>query len=292
MKLLISLSISFCVLLLVSCFPAASGTDWVGEEGEHLITFHIDRVGLSFLSRANGAGSVTRVDLAVFDSTDTRIARINQLLTDADFLSPSVVLPEGDYRLVIIAHSCNGAATITSPSEVTFPQNKVTDTFTSFSHLTVTPQTPLTSQVSLTLMRAVSMMRLVMTDAQLPSAFSQLQFYYTGGSSTYSPLASCGSKNSRQTEVRLLSDADLDTDGHPVFEVFTFPHQPVDEVKLTLTPQDDQGKSIAPERVINAIPIRLNTVTEIRGPLFVPTTTASFQITICDQWSDTIHYQL
>lgn len=136
------------------------------------------------------------------------------------------------------------------------------------------------------------MVRVILTDTELPADFAQLQLYYTGGSSTFNPQTGFGAKNSRQTEVGTLAESRTTAEGYHVFEIYTFPHIVEDELKLTLIPQDAQGQAIAPERVIEAIPVKLRCITECRGLLFTSgsTTSGSIHITINDQWGETLHH--
>lgn len=294
--------------LFGACFPQMADESGVGEtDGLRELTLHISSPGqLPFSSTTDNvttrttvetasratteASSITRLDLALFDEAGTRIAKINQEQTDADFVQPTLRVPEGNLQLVLIGHNGAGVATLTSPAEVTFPKNKVTDTFSAYRTLTIAEDTPSSLDIALT--RVVSMVRVILTDAQLPADFSQLQLYYTGGSSTLNPQTAFGAKNSRQTEVRTLVECTTTAEGYHVFEIYTFPHILEDELKLTLTPQDAQGQAIAPERVIEAVPVKLNCITECKGLLFTSGTNTSgtIHITLNDQWGETLHH--
>lgn len=237
-------------------------------------------------SRASLSG-VTHLDLAVFNSEGEKIIKVNQTSADTSFGSPEVKLPEGTYTLVIIAHSSSGVATLTSPTEVTFPNNKVTDTFYTHQQFTVSSST---SSLDVTLQRAVAMVRVIATDANPPAEFTQLKLYYTGGSSTFNPQTGYGSKDSRQTEIRQVAEAQKDNDGNTLYEIYTFPHTEEDVLKLTLTPQDAQGNGIAIETTLNEVPVRLNYITEARGRLFSinsTTFTTTLPLSINDQWGGT-----
>ena len=65
---------------------------------------------------------------------------------------------------------------------MTFPNNKVTDTFFYYGDLVVGTEK---QSYDLTLTRAVAMFRLVLTDDEIPSTVAKLKFYYLGGSSTF-----------------------------------------------------------------------------------------------------------
>lgn len=262
------------------------------QSNYHLVTLRIHGFNYTPFPDADTrssltSSSVSRLDLALFNPDDSKFIKLNQQSDDPTFGSPQLNIPDGTYTLVIIAHSGTGVATITSPDEVTFPSNKVTDTFYTCQSLTVDEST---TSLDVTLQRAVAMVRVILTDTELPSEFSQLQLYYTGGSSTFSPQAGFGSKNSRQTEIRQLADATHDSEGHPLFEIYTFPHIQESTLKLTLTPQDAQGNQIAPEYTIPEVPIRLNYITEARGSLFtggISSFTSTLAISIHDQWEGT-----
>lgn len=245
---------------------------------------------LALSTRSEGSGSYSRLDLALFDAEGERVVKVNQKQSDATFGNPTFRLSPGDYQLVAIAHSGTGAATLTSFTEVTFPSNKVTDTFYYCLPVTVTDTN---THLEATLHRAVSMVRFIITDTDIPDEFYQLKLYYTGGSSTFSPSAGFGSVQSRQTEIRLLSEASRTADGYLIFEVYTFPHEATDELRITLTPQDaDAQPLLAQDILLPSVPIQLNHITECEGKIFEGnplTGTTSLTITVSDEWEGTSH---
>ena len=243
---------------------------------------------LTLSTRAEGSGSYSRLDLALFDAEGERVVKVNQKQSDATFGHPTFRLAPGDYQLVAIAHSGTGAATLSSLTEVTFPSNKVTDTFYFHQSVTITDND---THLEATLHRAVSMVRIIIADADIPDEFYQLKVYYTGGSSTFSPSAGFGSVQSRQTEIRLLSEASRTADGHLIFEVYTFPHEATDELRITLTPQDANAQPLlAQDILLPSVPIQLNHITECEGKIFEGnslTGNTSLSITINDEWEGT-----
>ena len=125
----------------------------------------------------------SRLNIAIFDAEGTKVKTVAQKEGDASYGTVALSLAAGTYRLVVIAHNCDGSATITSTEKVTFPNNKVTDTFFYYGTLVVTDAL---QSYDLTLTRAVAMFRLVLTDDEIPSTVAKLKFYYLGGSSTFS----------------------------------------------------------------------------------------------------------
>ena len=231
-------------LLMTACEkPILSEEDIVSTQDANVI-LHFKQYEQTAFTRA--ATDITelcsRLNIAIFDADGTKVKTVAQKESDA----------------VVIAHNGEGSATITSTEKVTFPNNKVTDTFYYFGDLVVTTEV---QSYDLTLTRAVAMFRLVLTDDEMPSNVAKLKFYYLGGSSTFSPKDGCGCVNSKQTEIRPVSD-----DG--IYEIFTLPHTEDDVLtKLTVTALD-QNDNIIKEKVLEDVPVTRNQVTRYTGSFF------------------------
>ena len=241
---------------------------------------------IPFSASGNGTRSVvdvgqvcSRINLAIFNG-DTKVKAVNQLSTDEAFGRIGLDLAEGDYQVVVIAHSGNGAATITSPEEIKFPDNKVTDTFYYCERLKV--ESDMT--VDMLLKRAVAKFRLVTTDA-IPQNVQQMRFYYTGGSSTFDALTGLGCKESRQTEYRSVTPEMVGQPGQ--FEVFTFPHAQEDKLKMTITALDASGAELC-QRVFEVLPVKLCQITQYTGSFFCESDVsgaAVFTLKADDTWT-------
>ena len=224
-----------------------------------------------------------RLNIAIFDAEGTKVKTVAQKESDSDFGTVALTLAAGTYHLVVIAHSCDGSATITSTEKVTFPNNKVTDTFFYYGTLVVTDAL---QSYDLTLTRAVAMFRLVLTDESIPNNVAKLKFYYLGGSSTFSPKDGYGCVNSKQTEIRPVP---ADFVSGTAFEVYTLPHTEEDVLtKLTVTALD-ANDNILKERVFENIPIVRNQVTRYTGSFFGSgggnsTNDGTFRLTADPDW--------
>ena len=205
----------------------------------------------------------SRLNIAIFDADGTKVKIIAQKEGDASYGTVTLSLAAGTYRLVVIAHNCDGSATITSTEKVTFPNNKVTDTFYYYGDLVVTAEK---QSYDLTLTRAVAMFRLVLTDESIPASVAKFKFYYLGGSSTFSPKDGYRCVNSKQTEIRPVPS------GYAAgmsFEIYTLPHTEEDVLtKLTVTALD-ANDNILKERTFENIPITRNQVTRYTGSFSV-----------------------
>ena len=235
----------------------------------------------------------SRLSVAVFDEDDAKVGSTkNQKVSDSGFGTVSLSLQEGVYTIVAVAHNGEGNATITSPTKVTFPSNKMTDTFCYCGELEVTGD--MISQ-ELQMQRVVAMMRLTLTDEQLPANVARLKFYYTGGSSTLNPRTGYGCVNSKQTEYRATV---LDCSPVKVYEIYTAPHEQSDVMKLTITAQDAGNEDIRVFDAMENIPITRNKITTWEGSLFDgsgtggggATSEGGVSLTLDTQWDGTINY--
>ena len=242
--------------------PFELARKWPSRDGQRRSQQEAFSVGSGSVAATRAATNITelcsRLNIAIFDGDGTKVKTVAQKEGDASYGTVALSLAEGTYQLVVIAHNCDGSATITSTEKVTFPNNKVTDTFYYYGDLVVSNEK---QTYDLTLTRAVAMFRLVLTDEEMPSNVSKFKFYYTGGSSTFSPSAGYGIVNSKQTEIRTLSE-----DG--IYEIYTLPHTEEDVLtKLTITVLDANDNTIK-ERVFENVPVIRNQVTRYTGSFF------------------------
>ena len=290
-------------LLLAACEKPVLDSEDTASTKDANVILHFTQFGQEAFSRAGSicgnsisapaatraATDITelcsRLNIAIFDADGTKVKTVAQKDGDAGYGTVALTLASGTYKLVVIAHNGEGSATITSTEKVTFPNNKVTDTFYYYGDLIVTDAT---QSYDLTLTRAVAMFRLVLTDESIPSTVAKMKFYYLGGSSTFSPKDGCGCVNSKQTEIRSVSD-----DG--IYEIFTLPHTEDDVLtKLTVTALD-QNDNIIKEKVFENVPVTRNQVTRYTGSFFGSggggsTSEGTFRMTADPDWDSVNDY--
>ena len=262
--------ILLAVLTMNACEKGYTAEEETKTGNESNVTLRVKSIEMvpfenTTISRASTEMSelCSRLQFAVFKDGEKK-KNISQQAGAAGFGEATISLPEGDYQLVVMGHSCTGTATITDLEKITFPSNKVTDTFYYYGTFTVGNDS---KTVELDLKRAVAMLRFNLTQP-LTENIKQLKFLYTGGSSTFSAITGFGSVNSRQTEIRDV------TSGQKVFEVYTFPHAQEGKLKVTITALDANGTEIA-ETVMEDIPVEVNKISVYNGVLFDDTTNSS-----------------
>ena len=251
-------------LLVAACEKPILDNEDVTVEQEANVILHMAQFEQEAFTRAatDITDLCTRLNIAIFSADGTKVKTVAQKEADSDFGTVALTLAAGTYRLVVIAHNCDGSATITSEEKVTFPNNKVTDTFYYDGDLVVTSDV---QSYDLTLTRAVAMFRLVLTDEEIPSNVAKLKFYYVGGSSTFSPKDGYGCVNSKQTEIRTVPVGI--SDGMS-FDIYTLPHTEEDVLtKLTVTALDANDNTVK-ERIFENVPVTRNQITRYTGSFF------------------------
>jgi len=275
-------------LLMTACEkPILSEEDIVSTQDANVILHFKQYEQESFTRAATDITELcSRLNIAIFDADGTKVKTVAQKESDAGYGTVALTLAAGTYQLVVIAHNGEGSATITSTEKVTFPNNKVTDTFYYYGDLVVTTEV---QSYDLTLTRAVAMYRLVLTDEEIPSTVTKFKFYYTGGSSTFSPSAGYGCVNSKQTEIRAVAD------GVTTFDIFTLPHTEDDVLtKLTVTALDANDNTVK-ERIFENIPVTRNQITRYTGSFFGSggsgqTSDGTFRLTADPDWDSVNGY--
>lgn len=251
-------------LLCTSCFSPVSEEIQGNETDPHAvkITFSIGSVEQIPFDGSDTRTALeslcSRLTLSVFRE-GTKVKNINQQSGQDGFGVFSLSLSPGSYQIVFIAHNGLGNCSVSSPESITFANNKCTDTFYYYDTIEVSEA----MNYSIDLRRAVAMFRLKTTDL-IPASVAKMQFYYTGGSSTFDAVSGFGCKNSRQTET--FSVASM-VGSKGVFEVYTFPHAESGELKMTVTAFDDADGIVA-EREYNPLPVTINKITQSEVEFF------------------------
>ena len=259
-------------------------TDIVSK-GEYQLTFNAMQVEQTpFLSSTRNETSTqslaevcNRISFVVFDG-DTKVCSTHQTSSEKSFGSVSVNLPAGNYTLVIIAHNGLGNPTFSSPSKITFKDNKVTDTFYYCQSLVVDGS----KSYDITLSRAVAMFSLEINNAT-PTAVKRMKFYYTGGSSTFNAVEGCGCVASRQTEYRDVPPTAYN--GESSYELYTFPHNDGRTLKMKVSALGSSDDEVFYNYTFDDIPVAANQVTHYCGYFFGGEEHNNISVKVIDNWS-------
>ena len=235
----------------------------VGDGGDR-VEFHISglNVGAYEGEPSPSLGivqSCSRLNFAIF-SGPTRLKVVNQTAESPGFGNVRLEISPGTYDIVVLAHNGLGNASISSPEQIKFKDNKVTDTFYYYGTVNITGA----ASYDIALTRAVAKCRISIKD-HFPSAVALMRFKYTGGSSTFNAVTGYGCVNSRQTEERSILAPD--ENGTTSFDLFTFPHNNDDLLNITVMALNANG-DILYSRVIDDVLVNINRQTTCDGNLF------------------------
>ena len=208
----------------------------------------------------------TRVDYAFYSPEGSMVKAFHREKAKNRLNELAVDLPEGTYRMVAIAHSGQGAPTLSAADKIKFKDNKVTETFLTCQDFSLEKD----ATYALKLRDAVSLIRLKVTNA-MPAGVRQMKFYYTGGSSTLDATTGLGCVQSRQTEFRTVTE--VAAEHATTYDIYTFPHASTDEIKLIAWAIDASGTALY-EKAFERIPVSINRMTVIETPFFTTPETA------------------
>ena len=270
------------VLPLTSCEkPLLTETTDEQEPNGNLVVsiFQIEHTPFESLTRTVASDVCTHLNYAVYALDGTRVKQINQKSEDAGFGVASFQLEQGDYQLVVVAHSSNGNPTMTDPKCIKFTNAQgYTDTFLSTNDVTISDE-----QVSMnvTLNRVVALCRFVITD-NYPANVARMRFYYTGGSGAFNANTGLGCVNSKQSIFFDVSS------GQKQFDLYTFLHDTEGTIHLLATAYDE-GDNVLCEREFD-IPLVQNKITWLSGPFFTNAPSSStFSVLINTDWVGEFH---
>ena len=161
------------VLLLSSCEKVVMEEPETPEEHVNLILRITGFEQIPFDTRASTdiTELCSRISFVLFKDGD-KVKELKQKSGDSDFGTAALSLPEGNYRLVVIAHNGEGNATVSSADKITFQNNVVSDTFYYYGEVKVDNNL---NSLELVLSRPVSMFRFEITD-NMPDNVRKMQF--------------------------------------------------------------------------------------------------------------------
>ena len=282
-KMLISICtvctiVALCVM--VSCEKPLMGEKSDEPKGNLKVTvYEIEKTPFGSLTRGVEPVSnvCTRLNFAIYDMGGSRVKLVNQTKGTASFGEASFQLEEGDYQLVVLAHS---AKIIRRKNEKIYSYSCNSDTFLWYEEVTIGEE-PVELNVSLD--RIVALCRFVITD-DFPADVTQMRFYYTGGSGAFNATTGLGCVNSKQ-EVKF----DVTT-GQKQFDLYTFLHAPSDEIALKVTALDAAGNELYAKEF--DVPMQQNYITWLTGAFFNGSGSSSTVIsgvTVDTDWAGETH---
>ena len=272
LNVVFTLTMICATFVLLSCEKPIALEDGETDDVEgnlRVNVYEIEKAPFANLTRAAVSDVCTRLNFAIYDEGGSRLKQVNQTSDKSGFGQCAFQLEEGTYQLVVVGHSANGNPTMTNLGKIQFTNSTgYTDTFLCYGEVSIGEE-PVELNISMD--RIVALCRFVVTD-DIPAEVKKLQFYYTGGSGAFNAATGMGCVNSKQTVTY-----DVATVSEKQFDLYTFLHEPSDNIVLTVTALDASGNELHSRQF--DVPMQQNHITRLSGAFFDGSGSSSTSIT-------------
>jgi hypothetical protein len=171
---------------------------------------------------------------------------------------------------------------MTNPAKIQFTNaTGYTDTFLYNGKVSIDMESV---DLSISLNRIDALCRFVITD-DFPADVAKLQFYYTGGSGAFNAATGLGSVASKQTVT-----FDVTSGSEKQFDLYTFLHEPTDQIALKVTALDANGNELYAREF--DVPMERNHITWLSGDFFNgagSSSTTVTDVTVNTDWDGETH---
>ena len=231
----------------------------------------------------------TWINYAIYNADGSELVKpqINQKSNDDSFGTLNMKLEEGNYRLVVLAHSSSSNPKLDNPSKIDIPSNskgrRITDTFLSSSIISVAKGM---QPLSINLDRVVARFEIRLVGDTIPGAVSRLEFEM-GKDGSFSLNANTGSG---VKSTRGYTDKVEVQPGDSVIGIYTFVSEGSTATRIKVVAIDSLECEYGSWDFAD-VPITRNRITVYRGALFseeVINTQAS--ISLNDEWAGMDEY--
>ncbi len=280
----------FACLMMVLAITSCSQELVVNEEvGLATLTFNVspyEKTPMDASTRAVAAkDAVSRISLALFKDGNAVISR-NQTYggsSDTSFGTMEMTVSFGTYQLVVVGHKGSADATITSPTNITFANNELSDTFYYYATITVTKDSD--KNLSIVLQHAVARFRLVTQDV-FPSNIDKLSFTIEGGGTALDATTGTAVATASQTKVYTVSSyAGKEVPFVQVYSILNSANE--EQLTITATATDVNGNIIASQTFQN-VPMQRGYSTTYKGYFFA--NNGTWNITVDDAYTEKDEY--
>ena len=224
----------------------------------------------------NGVKAVT---LAFYKADNAEQYKETQFRSDpttyTTFGDFSLSLPMGSYTMVVLGYGLNDgepAITLTSPTTATFGNYPARETFVATQAVNITNTNAV--ELSATLNRVISKMRVVSTDGRTENAES-IRITFSAGSKAFNPSTGLASNNTGFSNTVNITGTAVGVNAQPVTYLFLTS----DEQTMTVTIDvlNALEESIS-HKVVENVPLQRNRLTTLTGTVFSASSTTDFEI--------------
>ena len=245
----------------------------------------IEQVPFGNRTKASALNEVcSRITFCIYSGEGDKPDKIqkDQTLETENFGSLDILLEEGTYTLVVLAHNGDGNPTMTTPSKTTFNNKKTrkaTDTFLYCQKISVHENM---EPIEVNLERVVAKLELNLTDQTIPESISKIQIEVVGTSQSLNVYTGLGLNSTKITEV-----IDVQPDDR-LFDMYMFVREGHNTMNITVTAIDSLDQEYNKMTMEN-VPVAKNKITRCSGQMFRKQTyTAGMAVSVNDAWAGTV----
>lgn len=204
----------------------------------------------------------------------------NNLAAGETFGEFSTRLGIGSYTMVVIANSGQNAVTLTSPTEATYGENRVLETFVNTQ--TVTVSSAAAMSVSATLERVVTALVVQSTDNR-PADVTHMRLTYSGGGKGFNPTTGFATSNTGFVNLINYTGDPNTTTASGGFLFLATDEQTMD---VTIETLDAADGNVLFSKTVTGVPFKRNRQTTLTGAIYSNARVEANSFEISDGWID------
>ena len=190
----------------------------------------------------------------------------------------STRLGVGSYTMVVIANGGSNAVALTSPTEATYGENRVLDTFVNTQTVTVSSSAAVS--VSATLERVVTALVVQSTDTR-PADVTHMRLTFSGGGKGFNPTTGLATSDAGFVNLMGYSgaaDATTTTGG------YLFLATDEETMDVTIETLDAADGNVLFSKTVTDVPLKRNRQTTLTGAIYSNARVNAGSFEVSDSW--------
>ena len=190
----------------------------------------------------------------------------------------STRLGVGSYTMVVIANGGSNAVALTSPTEATYGENRVLDTFVNTQTVTVSSSAAVS--VSATLERVVTALVVQSTDTR-PADVTHMRLTYSGGGKGFNPTTGLATSDAGFVNLMDYTGAAGATTASGGFLFLATDEETMD---VTIETLDAADGNVLFSKTVTGVPLKRNRQTTLTGAIYSNARVNAGSFEVSDSW--------
>ena len=246
--------------------------------------FSISQEGFAW-TRGTAVGTYTGVNvltLAFYQADGSQVFKQTQIkgsmAAGETFGEFSTRLGVGSYTMVVIANGGSNAVALTSPTEATYGENRVLDTFVNTQTVTVSSSAAVS--VSATLERVVTALVVQSTDTR-PADVTHMRLTYSGGGKGFNPTTGLATSDAGFVNLMDYTGAAGATTASGGFLFLATDEETMD---VTIETLDAADGNVLFSKTVTGVPLKRNRQTTLTGAIYSNARVNAGSFEVSDSW--------